>query len=78
MNLVEIQTVQAVDQITDAHIQIMNDLIYNGQRAEVYIYYAKLIGDKDPSAVTQLMEQAQERKFSAAFAHITPFSTSLL
>lgn len=70
----QISNTQPVNQITPEHIANMRDLLNANHRAEVYYYYAKLLGnDYDPitdipgpksEAVVQLMMQAQITTYS--------------
>lgn len=64
MDISNVKQVKPVAQVTQDHINVMQGLLDNNQRAEVYMYYSKLIGNNDPSAVNQLMMQAQITTYS--------------
>jgi Ca2+-binding RTX toxin-like protein len=66
ISLLEIFNTVQVTQITQTHIDIMTTLLNENRRAEVYIYYSKLIGNQDPGAIQQLMLQQQITTYSGA------------
>ncbi|WP_422136764.1 hypothetical protein [Endozoicomonas sp. ALD040] len=63
MNIQDILSTKAVDQVTEQHLAIMDSLINQGKRAEAYIYYAKL-SNLNVEQTNQLMLQAQITTYS--------------